>query len=401
MIRLGHLWPRAMAARLPTLRFHAKVSLGFAVVLGLSAVSMGIAYLGFERIADGVTSYRASVSESDLARNINRELNIYELLARYYVVTGSDDDAKAALAAEARLKAAIEQSVQEVSAARRERVAGLDDQFRAFAATFADIVRIKRENAGLAKTELGRNAGALRFNFEDLINSAGDAELPAVELGAKQVTAQYAALTAAVESFILKPDFAVAESAMAKLKLTDRSLHAITTDNDEISAKIADLFKGLNAYKASFEKLVQNAHSVDRLVARMSGTAKGITQVSAAMKADLMADQRRLERTTDVMVGNTEKLVAALGIGGLVFGGFLAWLLGKGISRPMVKMCAAMRKLAAGDFDVVLPGLGRRDELGDMASAVENFKLQAIAKAERDAAEQETQNRISSEARRT
>ena len=42
-----------------------------------------------------------------------------------------------------------------------------------------------------------------------------------------------------------------------------------------------------------------------------------------------------------------------------------------------------MRELAAGNFDVVLPGLGRRDELGEMAGAVEEFKLQAVAKAER------------------
>jgi methyl-accepting chemotaxis protein len=59
-----------------------------------------------------------------------------------------------------------------------------------------------------------------------------------------------------------------------------------------------------------------------------------------------------------------------------------------------------MRELAAGHFDVVLPGLGRKDELGDMAGAVEEFKLQAVAKAERDAAAQDAQNRETSAARR-
>ena len=59
-----------------------------------------------------------------------------------------------------------------------------------------------------------------------------------------------------------------------------------------------------------------------------------------------------------------------------------------------------MRKLAGGDFEIVLPGLGRRDELGEMAGAVEEFKVQAVAKAERDAAAHDAQNRASSEARR-
>jgi methyl-accepting chemotaxis protein len=48
----------------------------------------------------------------------------------------------------------------------------------------------------------------------------------------------------------------------------------------------------------------------------------------------------------------------------------------------------------------VLPGLGRKDELGEMAGAVEAFKLQAIAKAERDAAAQDAQNKAASAARR-
>jgi methyl-accepting chemotaxis protein len=64
-------------------------------------------------------------------------------------------------------------------------------------------------------------------------------------------------------------------------------------------------------------------------------------------------------------------------------------------------MCKAMRELAGGNFDVVLPGLGRSDELGEMASAVEQFKVQAIAKAERDAAAQDAQNKASSAARRS
>jgi methyl-accepting chemotaxis protein len=66
----------------------------------------------------------------------------------------------------------------------------------------------------------------------------------------------------------------------------------------------------------------------------------------------------------------------------------------------MIAMCKAMRELAGGNFDVVLPGLGRKDELGEMAGAVEEFKLQAIAKAERDAAAQDAQNQEAAGARR-
>jgi methyl-accepting chemotaxis protein len=133
----------------------------------------------------------------------------------------------------------------------------------------------------------------------------------------------------------------------------------------------------------------------------MAESADAIMKGSNAMKADLLSDQQPLESESNSTIGETERLVVMLAVGGFLLGGVLAVLLGKGISRPMTTMCKAMRELASGNFDVVLPGLGRKDELGEMASAVEEFKVQAVAKAERDAAAHDAQNKASSAARRT
>jgi CHASE3 domain sensor protein len=93
--------------KVPILRFRAKIVTGFAVVLAISAASLGIAYLGFERVSASVATYRNSGSEADLARHIDRELISHPSLARCYVVTGKEDDATAALAAETSLKGTL------------------------------------------------------------------------------------------------------------------------------------------------------------------------------------------------------------------------------------------------------------------------------------------------------
>jgi methyl-accepting chemotaxis protein len=59
-----------------------------------------------------------------------------------------------------------------------------------------------------------------------------------------------------------------------------------------------------------------------------------------------------------------------------------------GIGNPVVAMTGAMRRLAEGDKTVEIPARGRKDEVGEMAEAVEVFKRNAI-EAERLAAEQE------------
>ena len=159
----------SITSKLPTLRLRAKIILGFAVTLAISAASMGIAYLGFERVADSIKSYRSSVKEADLARNIDHELISYQALARYFVVTGKEDDGKAALAAEAGLKDAIDQSMKGTTHSERlEQVVRLAREFQTFTKIFADVIRIKQESALLTQNQLMRSANMLRFKLDDL-----------------------------------------------------------------------------------------------------------------------------------------------------------------------------------------------------------------------------------------
>jgi methyl-accepting chemotaxis protein len=376
--------------------------LGFAVVLAISAASMGIAYLGFERVSAGVASYRNSVSEADLARNIDRELISYRGLARYYVVTGKEDDAKAALTAEASLKDAIDQSMKgTTNPARLDQITRLAREFRTFTKIFADILKVKRDSALVTQNQLARGGNMLRYKLDDLPSNANDSELSAVEFGAKKATAQFQAVTALANTFVINSDQTVAASAVARLKFVENSLAAISSTDEKIVQGLKEASALLEEYRQALGKLIQNSKEIDELVAEMADSATAIVQGASAMKADLLSDQQRLESESDATVGETERLIVMLAAGGFLLGGALALLLGKGISRPMTAMCKAMRELAGGNFDVVLPGLGRKDELGEMAGAVEEFKMQAIAKAERDARAQDAQNKASSAARRT
>jgi methyl-accepting chemotaxis protein len=375
--------------------------LGFAAVLVISAVSMGIAYLGFERVSKGVATYRNSVSEADQARNIDRELISYRALARYYVVTGKDDDAAAAQAAEASLKDAIDQSMKgTANPARLEQVRRLAGEFGTFSKIFADILKLKRDSALVTQNQLARGGNMLRYKLDDLPSNASDAEQQTIEFGAKKVVEQFQAATALANNFVINSDQTVAASALARLKFVENALRAVQSSDQKIVEGLKEAAALLEEYRQALTKLIENSKAIDQLVAEMNESAAAIVKGASAMKAALLADQQRLESESDAIIGETERLILMLAAGGFLLGAGLALVLGKGISRPMTAMCKAMRELAGGHFDVVLPGLGRKDELGEMAAAVEEFKLQAIAKAERDAAAQDTQNKAAGAARR-
>ncbi|MDO9296769.1 methyl-accepting chemotaxis protein [Bradyrhizobium sp.] len=392
----------SIASKLPTLRLRAKIILGFAVTLAISAASMGIAYLGFERVAAGVAGYRTSVSEADLARNIDRELISYRSLARYFVLTGKEDDGKAALAAEAGLKDAIDQSMKgTTNPARRDQIGRLGQEFQNFSKVFAGILRIKQESTQLTQNQLMRSGNMLRYKLEDLPSNADDEEQQSVQFGAKVVTDQFQAVTALANTFVVNSDQTTAASAVARLRFVDNSLGGILSSNQKIVEGLKEAAALLADYKQALTKLIENSKSIGEQAAKMTESATAIMQGAATLKADLVSDQQRLESGTNALIGETERLILILAAGGFLLGGVWALLLGRGIARPMTAMCKAMRELAGGNFDVVLPGLGRKDELGEMAGAVEEFKLQAIAKAERDAAAHDAQNKASSAARRT
>jgi methyl-accepting chemotaxis protein len=69
--------------------------------------------------------------------------------------------------------------------------------------------------------------------------------------------------------------------------------------------------------------------------------------------------------------------VAALVIG-LLVAGVAFWVVSRRVAAPLGAMTVAMRALAGGDKTVAVPAVGRRDEIGEMACAVEVFKQNAI-----------------------
>ena len=80
---------------------------------------------------------------------------------------------------------------------------------------------------------------------------------------------------------------------------------------------------------------------------------------------------------------------------------FLGALVARSISRPIVSMTEAMTELANGNVKIVPPGVGRADEVGAMASAVQVFRDNMI-EAERLRTEQtEAEKRASGEKRAT
>jgi methyl-accepting chemotaxis protein len=70
------------------------------------------------------------------------------------------------------------------------------------------------------------------------------------------------------------------------------------------------------------------------------------------------------------------------------------------IAKPISALIKSMLELAEGNFSVVLPGLGRKDEVGAVAAAVERFKVVSEQKAREEAEANRNQDEIATQQRK-
>ena len=192
-------------------------------------------------------------------------------------------------------------------------------------------------------------------------------------------------------------DAKVAEQQFADLRKLLAQLEPATKDT-ELNATVKNEVTLLERYQGAFRQ----ASSLDTQQSTLVNGAMrqaGATMTEDAIKAkDSNASQAATETETLAVTSHGQTLVVWLGLAGLVLGAALSWLIGRGISRPVVRMCVAMRALAGGDKTTEIPGIGRKDEIGQMADTVAVFKNNMI---EADRLREETERlKVSAETER-
>ncbi len=191
-----------------------------------------------------------------------------------------------------------------------------------------------------------------------------------------------------------------AESALAALKKA-MAAYSAGIVGDDARKLFADANGNVDKYAEAYHKAAKDSHDVDVLAnGEMAKEAQAIAAAAERVKDSGIADEAKIEHETIDLIASTEHLIVVISIGSLVLGMLLAWLIGRAISKPVIGLCAGMRELADGNFEVVLPGLGRGDEVGDMAQAVETFKVKAEQKARAEAEAKAQQDQIAAQQRK-
>ncbi len=359
-----------------------KVAIGFACVLAILAIVSGTAYLSFHTAAEGFATYVQRVSVVGIARDVDRSFLNLRRLARTYSLTGVESNIEAANKEQSALRLLLQQGLATIKNPERHRLfEDVASNFEAYSKDLDQLVAQTREQRKLAEGTLDPQGASLQQNFDALIAAAAKAGNGSVEVLGYEGRQHLMLARLNVNKLLGRHEQAAgdaAEKSFVALTATLQALDAATK-----GAEFRKIFDDLQAGVTGYREVYRNAAGLKSTIDTMANDTmlKIGEQVQAnneSIKASGIAEEKQEERDTLSTMASTGSLILYLSVGGLLAGVVLAWLIGRGISGPVVRMCVAMRALARGDKTVEIPCVGRKDEIGQMADTVVVFKSNMV-----------------------
>jgi methyl-accepting chemotaxis protein len=385
--------------------FNIGIKLGIPGGIGILLV---IGLVAYQIFSNGLLAYEADFLERNhlnkqdataAAAAVQRNYAAARDLAFAWPVEQLDkilDEVRAGTAeATAHFDSALQRAVQTFSKANYN---NLKVQVAAYLTAAGDLVAARKASLN-ALTQSDAAGAGLAKAIEALLSSPALARLPdrrEVEIDLHRANAALVAAQAAAWRFVLTGEAAQKDRALQGI---DKTLEALKGARARFAekeglAEIDNLLAMAARAKSSTEEIIKLEEAKTRIGReRLQPIAADINKTLA----DAMSVAERfleLHRTNfDAQKRWAERLGLAIGLPVVLVLIGLALFPMFAVARPIAAMTAAMQNLASGNFDVVLPGLDRGDEIGGMAHAVEMFKVKAIEHARAEAEEKEVEAR--------
>ncbi|WP_299472547.1 methyl-accepting chemotaxis protein [uncultured Roseibium sp.] len=135
--------------------------------------------------------------------------------------------------------------------------------------------------------------------------------------------------------------------------------------------------------------------ATEELETDADAVASALEKVASA--ADAISDGA--DEASAITVANAQIAISTAVILLIVVSAVLMLIVRNTVVHPIVNMTHAMQSLASGKLDIHIPALGKKDEVGEMASAVEVFRDNAVETEALRTEQAESERRIEEEKR--
>jgi len=261
-----------------------------------------------------------------------------------------------------------------------------EERLKIYNGMVGDIGKMKalRERMGAAVNETTKGKAILLTGGDQLTASTGKLVDAARETGDTSVLAPVADLESKILlvrvanwRFLAVRDAKGPATFRTNVDRAQQALKSLEGAGlpDEVKAAFGPVKSSLAAYKGAFETTSAAILQADEIYRNEIAPliSESVDKLKVA-ETGLKADYQKSRATADGVIANTTWIQQMAGGLAVLFGALVAFLIGRSIAGPLTVMTRAMGRLASGDLKVEIPGRGNRDEIGDMAKAIQVFK---------------------------
>jgi methyl-accepting chemotaxis protein len=347
-------------------------------VLAILMVVGGTGLLALQRIdlVDDIVDQRSDVL--NVVSDLQLRLETVRQFVRDYAHTGEMGMARQADDALSGTRQIIQRALATIQdpehlAKARE----IDAAVGVYAKDFEQLKALVQESRRQQFEVLDPAGQKLRESFDDFAliaasNGNANAQLLALNSLESLMSARLDANKA-----LARHDEAQARKATDAFLQLDKALKATAPfmQDAQLKPMYTEIMALTKRYTEAFLRVLANTKEIDALfVGSMQVQGVRIGEAVAAIRHDAESDQKAAEQMIAQVISVNRTISLVLVAAGLAVGVALAWLIGAAIARPVVGMTASMRRLADHDTGVAIPGIGRGDEIGAMAGAMQVFK---------------------------
>jgi methyl-accepting chemotaxis protein/CHASE3 domain sensor protein len=339
-----------------------------------------------------VNSWRTITAVHDKAEYVNSSVTkaaaVTEFAARVgetraqvtqYALSENDSDLRAAQRALDRLQNEIRSVTEAYALAETDNVSvdqlrELADQYRKSVTATIDAINTRRSNA----TELVQSATELDTTVAAIVEAlAHDADNSSALDDAIRLMEAFHSSNASATRFLASRNPADSDTTRVDMQAMSRSLQALQArgvNNRRVQRFLKAMAEPVEHYKRAVDGLTAATEQFARVTVDRNTAAGTLIAATDQFRWETTEAQLGMVRgmtTTVTSARRLEYLASALAI---VAGLVLAFIIGRGIARPIQQITAVMRELAHGAIDVAIPYVGSQNEIGDMAEAVRVFK---------------------------
>ena len=366
-----------------------RIYVGFAIVLALLSALAVFTYASASRVSAIFAEYRATSKQTLYLSSFVEDL--YDARMGVMKYREAPDGAAAAEIADrlARIDAETDRraALFPDDPAARDQLQALAQSAARYADTFEAVEREQEafDTALAPMVPRAREAGAA---IDTLIDIGVDLKDFSLLRLASEAQRDFLLARNHTTKFIDRDDLGELDAARERLSGAEAALSEIAERwSGGLTGDTARIGAGAMAdYIAGLERLAVHAEALRRLNQEVLDRIGPEMQAGYVALADAVVDeQNTLGPAATAEVGRTGTTAVVAGLGALVVGLALAWVIGRWIARSVQAMAASMKRMAEGDLDVAVTGDEQRHELGQMAAALKVFRTNGLEKRRLDA----------------